>query len=180
MAYVPFAAALTAVRQVVDSAHGSLRTIPAARFTDALHEGVSEEELARRGIVAGKPFRVRIAGMRRNPSSPPILGSVLLYDVDWEIVVSRTVGPAEQVSADTMATLEALALEDADVLRQALCTPPNLATTSASAATGFCGDALVYVDTRAVLRTSRPPSKAQRFETIHRFTAVMKSLPAAA
>lgn len=180
MAYVPFGAALDAVREVARGAHGSLRTVPAARFADDLHEGTSEEELARRGTLASKPIRVRITGMDRNGASPTILGSVLLYDVAWEVVVSRTMAPIEQVDADTMADLEALAYEDADVLRQALCTPPNLRTNLAGTLTGICGDALVYAGSDARVVTVAATGKAQRYETIHRFTAVMKSLPAAA
>lgn len=180
MAYVPFAAALRAAREALEAAHGSLRTIPAGRLTDALHEGASEDELARRGALEAKPSRVELAGMRPHPASPPIIGSVLIYETDWEVTISRTVSPEQQVDADSMSELRALAWEDADVIRQALCTPPNLATTSTGTASGLCGDALVYVGTSAVLRTSQPPGKAQRYETIHRFTAAMKSIPSAA
>lgn len=177
MSYAPFSNVLTAIREVLDSNGGSIRKIAAARFTDDLAEGVQEPEAARRGIRADKPFRVRITGMRKHPKTPPINGNVILYLINVVVTVSRTVSTEEQVDAAKFATLEALGWEDADVIRQALCTPPNLATTAAGGATNILGAALSYVDSRGTLVPLKSDA-AQRYETIHRFTGGLKSTPA--
>lgn len=180
MAYFPWGAALTAIREVIESAHGSLRTIPASRFTEDLVEGTPDSELARRGTRSDVPIRVQIMGRRKNPASPPINSSVILRDADVVITVSRTIGPPEQVDANAMADLMCLANEDADALEQALSSPPNLATTVAGIATNIVGDSLVYVQSSNRVVSLRPPSSAQRYETIHRFRMTMKVTPATA
>jgi hypothetical protein len=177
MALGTYANILTAIREVLDSNGGSIRQIASTRFTDDLAEGVQEPEAQRRGIRADKPFRVRITNQRRHEASPPINGSKILYRFDCEVTISRTVGVLEQVSADDFAALEALGWEDADAIRQALCTPPNLEQTAASAATNIIGDALTYVDSRGRLVPIKGDG-AQRYETIHRFTAGLKVSPA--
>ncbi len=179
MALGTYANALTAIREVLDDAGGSLRTIAATRFTDDLDGSTAEAEKQRRGIRSDKPIRVRITGQRRHPKTPPINGSVLLYELDFEVTVSRTIATLEQISSDDFAVLEALAWEDADAIRQALCTPPNLEETAASAATNIVGDALRYVDSRGA-PVPLVGDGAQRYETIHRFTGALKVLPATA
>jgi len=176
MAYGSYANVLTAIREVLDDGTGSLRAIAAGRFTDDLDPSVDEAERQRRGIRSDKPFRVRITGQRRHPASPPILGSVILYEIDVEVTVSRTVATIEQLDADTFSVLEALAWEDADAIRQALCTPPNLESTSASAATGIVGDHLRYIDSRGKVVPIQGDG-AGRYETIHRFSAGLKVAP---
>lgn len=177
MAYGTYGNLLTAIREVLDANGGSIRKITASRFTDDLLEALPEEEAQRRGIRADKPFRARITGQRRHPASPPVNGSVHLLALDVEVTVSRTIATAEKVSADQFATLEALGWEDADAVRQALCTPPNLQTTAAAAVTNLVGDALVYVDSRGRLVPLQTDG-AQRYETIHRFTGCLKVSPA--
>ncbi len=178
MSYFTWTPALTAIREVLESAHGSLRTIPAARFTEDLVEGLSEEELARRGIRSDKPIRVRFTGSRKNPATPPTIGSTILRDHDLEVIVSRTISPEHQLDADLYAELQALAMEDGDAIEQALGTPPNLATTVAGTATNICGDALIYRGSSDRVVTTRTPAKAQRFETVHRFTLTAVVRPA--
>lgn len=175
MALATYSAALTAIREALDDGHGNLRTIASARFADTLHEGLSDDELTRRGVLGAKPFRVRFGGQRRHPASPPINSNVNLIAFDVDVIISRTVGPLEQADADAMATLEALAAEDADAVRQALETPPNLDTTASGTATNLCGGCLRYVRSQTPrVVTSAPPAKAQRFETTHRFEGVIK------
>ena len=102
---------------------------------------------------------------------------MILYEFDVEVTISRTVGTLEQIESDDFAVLEALAWEDADAIRQALCTPPNLETTAASGATNIIGDALRYTDSRGRVVPIQGDG-AQRYETIHRFTGGLKVSPA--
>src|SRR5690606_13533154 len=73
--------------------------------------------------------------------------------------------------------LEATQWEDADVIRQALETGPNLRLTSAAAATDLAGSALRWVRTRGRLVVSRDPTAAQRYESVHLFGGTLKSRP---
>lgn len=175
MALGTYAAALTAIREVLDDGAGNLRTVSAGRFVDALHEGISDDELATRGAITSKPFRVRLGGQRRHPASPPINSNINLIAFDVDVTVSRTITTQEQADPDLMATLEALTAEDGDAIRQALETPPNLNTTSAATATNICGGCLRFIrsSTPRVV-TGAPPAKAQRFEVTHRFEGVLK------
>lgn len=177
MALGTYANVLTAIREVLDDGTGSLRAISATRFTDDLDPSVAEAEAQRRGIRSGKPFRVRITGQRRHKASPPIIGSTILYEIDVEVTVSRTVSPLEQISSDDFAVLEALGWEDTDAIRQALCTPPNLRLTAASAPTNIAGAALRYIDSKGRVVPIKGDG-AQRYETIHRLTGVLKVFPA--
>ena len=177
MALATFGNALTAIREVLDDGSGSLRTISSSRFADKLPESVHESERQRRGITASKPFRVRVTNVRRNASSPPMNGSVHLLDFDVTVTVSRTIKPLEQMDSDAWATLEALAWEDADAIRQALCTPPNLETTSGAADTNIVGCALRYRDSSG-RPTPTQTDGAQRYETTHRLSGILKVSPA--
>lgn len=175
MALATYGAALTAIREVLDDAAGSLRTISATRFADTLHDGLSDDELARRGTFAAVPFRVSLGNFRRHPASPPINGNINLIAFDVDVVTARTITPLEQADADAMATLTALAAEDGDAVRQALETPPNLDTTVAGTATNICGSCLRYMRSNPPrIVTGSPPAKAQRHETTHRFEGVIK------
>lgn len=177
MAYAKFLPLLTAVREVLVGTSGALRAIPDTRFTDDLTEGLREEELARRGIVSKKPFRVRISEATTSRASPPTGGNLILYKVTVEVIVSRTIGTPELLSADKLAELEATQWEDADVIRQALETGPNLRVTSADAATDLASSALRWVRTRGRLVVSREPTAAQRYESVHLFGGTLKSRP---
>lgn len=177
MALGTYANALTAIREVLDDGTGNLRTISATRFTDDLDPSVGEPERQRRGIRADKPFRVRFLRQRRHEASPPIIGSIILYRFDVEVTVSRTIATEAQLDPDLFAELEALAWEDTDAIRQALCTPPNLDTTAASAPTNLISGALTYVESVARVVPIQGDG-AQRYETINKFTVGLKVSPA--
>lgn len=176
MALATYGAVLTAIREVLDDGHGSLRTIAATRFADALHDGLSEDELARRGVRSAVPFRVSLGNFRRHPLSPPINGNINLIAFDVDVTTSRTITPLEQADADAMARLAYLAAEDGDAVRQALETPPNLHHTAASTATNISGSCLRYLRSNPprIVSTGAPPAKAQRHETTHQFEGVIK------
>lgn len=177
MALGTYANVLTAIREVLDDGTGNLRTIAAGRFTDDLDPSVDEAERQRRGIRADKPFRVRFLRQRRHEASPPIIGSTIFYRFDVEVTISRTVATEAQLDSDLYATLEALAWEDTDAIRQALCTPPNLETTSASAPTNLIGSALTYVDSISRVVPIQGDG-AQRYETVNKFTVGLQVFPA--
>ena len=177
MAIANTAPVITAVREVLDSGHGNLRTIATTRFEDTLTEDLTEDALQTLSMHAAAAFRVRITGMRKNRASAPINSSVILRDIDLEVTVSRTIPIEGRISADSRADLEALAADDADAIAQALETAPNLQATVGGTATNLAGDCVRYVDSR--MRVVRgTPDGAQRIETVHRFTGVLKVSPA--
>ena len=68
------------------------------------------------------------------------------------------------------------AVEDADVVRQALEYPGNVAQTIAGADTDLCSGLLLYVRSRVAV-SGATDDGAQRVATIHEFTAKAISRP---
>jgi hypothetical protein len=176
MAYVKSQAILTRIREVVEESAGTLRTVPSARFLGQLPEGLAESEEARRALV--KP-RVHAAIIRtaRAAESPPITGNLVIYDLSVEVKIIRLVTRLEQLSDTDMDALQATALEDVDVVRQALEYPGNLTQTEAGDPTDLISGLLSYVDSR--IRVRREINQgAQILETIHTFSGKAIARPA--
>jgi len=177
VAYLKANAIITRVREIIEDGQGSLRTISATRFTGGYPEGgVGDDELARRGIAVSKPVQVVVRSLGRHPNSPPIGGNLEILEVEVEVAIARTIAIEEMVDDDAHTTLAALALEDVDVIRQALEWPANLTQTEAADATDLCS-----------LRLDRPASnikvgggqgKAYSLEYRLRFTGPAFSRPA--
>lgn len=170
MATIAANAIITAVRDVLDSAAGSLRTITAATFDGSAFAGLSDEEKSRLGTVRPN-FDVRIAGIAPHGSAPPRNNSLGLYAVRVEVVVYRHVGPVHKVTASTRDTAYAAAIEDGDAIAQALEWPGNLTQTSAAVATGLVGAKLMY-DGSEVSRVDLRDDSPGLIETIHRFHGI--------
>lgn len=173
MAYIAASAILTRVREVLEDSAGTLRTVPAARFLGDLPEGLSEDAEALRAI--SKP-RVEAAftAMKRSAASSPVIGSLLLYDVEIAVRIVRVVTTLEQLSDDDRVALQALALEDCDVVRQALEFPGNLTSTTGGTATGLCSGLLRYGASKVVVKRAVNDG-AQPIETVHTFTGVVQA-----
>lgn len=178
MAYAKFDALLTRIHEVLTDAAGDLRTIPNTRFTDDLAEGFAEEEYQRRGVLDAAPFRVRIVEVTPNRASPPIGGNLILYTLRLEVTVSRTLDPIALVGSDELRVIESAAWADADVIRQALESGPNLRTTAAGAVTDIASSRLRHIRSRGRALGSREAGAAQRYETAHTFQCIAKSRPA--
>lgn len=176
MSYAAYDAVLTRIREVIEDSRGILRTTPAARFTGDLPEGLEEVEEARRGVI-GPRVGANIVGLAPSAAAPPVMGNVMLTDVDIDVSVVRTVTPLEQLDDDSSDALRALAAIDAEVLRQALGYPGNLTTTQAGTATGIVSGLLRWTKSRVVLKR-KISDGAQPLETIHTFRAIVKSAPA--
>lgn len=136
-------AILTAIREVVEDATGSVRTIADGRFEPGTY---SDQARAAASVLALGNARaeVTISGLRRAPESPPVGGSFALYGLDVEVTVVRNFGVAAEVDTDTRVAIRAAALLDADLLQQALGWPGNLTQTSAAVATGLVSGLLRY------------------------------------
>lgn len=171
MAYVATSAILTRVREVIEDSAGTLRTVPAARFLGDLPEGLSEDAEAMRAI--SKPrVETSMVSVKRSPSSPPVIGSLLIYEIELAVRVIRVVTTLEQLSDDDRVALQALAFEDCDVIRQALEYPGNLTATTGGTATGLCSGLLRHVSSRAAPMRRRVDGGAQPLDVTHTFVGV--------
>jgi len=151
MAYVRTAAALRRIRQVVEQSLGSLRTTPVGRFGGEAPEGLADESLLAK--AADRPrVETSIISMTPSPATPPVIGNIRIYDVEFAIKVIRIVTPLEQVSDAHRDALMATAAEDVDILGQALGFPGNLATTATGTATDIISGLLVPQSARVVVR----------------------------
>lgn len=159
---------MTRVREVCDSAAGTLRTISAGRFTADYHDGLSDEEKAKR-VTTNPRFDVRATGLERNPSSPPTLHSLSFYDIEIAIEVSRPLSFSEATSDALRDDVLALAMQDGDVLAQALGYPGNLTTTSGGTATNLISGLLTHLGSEAGRTQTPTGDRPGLATTIHRF-----------
>ncbi len=144
MSVIKAHAILTAIREVLEDNAGSLRQIPVDRFRGNLPTGLSEQTEMRRALVKPR-IAASIQSIERHPQSPPITGNIILYSIGVEVRVVRTIVRLQQLSDEANDTLAALAVEDADYVRQALEYPHNIRGTRATVEgdgtypTGFVG-----------------------------------------
>lgn len=178
MAYIPAAAILTRIREVVQDAEGVLRTIDECRFRGDMHDGLSPDEQSRRGILGRAPAEASITRVRPHPQQLTRTCGINFVIAEIQIKIVRTLGPAEQVDDTLRDRAKALAAEDALALRQALEWPPNMATTRDGDATDI--GHIDWLDSRPVLGPVGTSAQALRLTTIHTFEATVTSRPAVA
>lgn len=170
------------MREVIEDAAGTLRTITAGRYIGGLAPGLDVNEEARRGLgvnVDGTkvPTEARVSAVRRSPASPPTMGNLALYEIDVEV---RSVYPYTSItklSDDGRSSLSGLAAASADRIAQAFGYPGNLLTTSGGQATGLVSGLLSYVGSSMTWKGT-VNGAGGTLEAIHRFKGVAKSAPA--
>ena len=170
MANINAAAILTRVREVVDDAAGSLRTISSTRFGESFYIEMSDDEQSRKA-VSGPKYDVRMTGLERHPASSPVNGSTALYNVEIEVTVARHLNVAHAVIDANRDTILAAAMEDGDHIAQALMYPGNLSTTTGGTSTGLASGMLQFEgsDTEVILGAASEPSLVR---SVHRFRGV--------
>lgn len=131
----PAAAIRTAVRQVLEGASGSVRTLPGSVFRAGVHEGKrAQAKAAKLMHSCDHRFDVQLGRMRNHPSTPVAANGptrVVILDVTID-VYTRTKSVVRDEARDEVLALIASDLERA---AQALHYPNNLATTAAPEAT---------------------------------------------
>jgi hypothetical protein len=130
VAYIKSAAIVTRIRELLEDGRGALRAITEGRFLGDLPEGLSIDAQHMR-TVTGARAASSIGGATRNAGSPPIMGNLILYDVPVRVRVIRLITPLEQIDDESREALEALALSDIDIVRQALECEGNVGGTEA-------------------------------------------------
>lgn len=129
MTYLASRAIVDCIHEALRDSAGVLRTVPLDRFRGDAPAGLSDSAQTMRALVAPR-LAASVPSVRRHPQSPLSNGSILLYSIGVEIRVVRTVTHIAQLSDSAHDALAALALEDCDVIRQAL-EYPNLRVTGA-------------------------------------------------
>lgn len=176
MSYIAAAQILTRIREVLEDSVGTLRTVPTNRFKGDAPEGLSEDALRIRAASFART-EASIVAMRPSPSTPPIIGNVLIDEIDVQVKIARTIEPISQIDDDTRVALQALALTDADVVRQALGFPGNLSTTTAGTATDLVSGLLRYISTNEIV-IGAVDDGAQTLSSIHLLRGLAISRPA--
>lgn len=175
MAYVQASALITRILECLTGGYGVSRTIAAGTYLGDFPQGLSEMEQMRRALVAPR-VRATFDVLGRSKFSPPINGSIILYDITVTITSLRVITRTDQVDADLNDAIKALATQDADAIRQVLEYPNNLLTTSAGAPTNLVSGMLTWATTSTnIIRDINPG--AQKLESVHTFTGILKDYP---
>lgn len=175
MALIAADAILTRIREACEDGVGSIRVIASTRYYGGAAFDLDDSEESLRGMERPR-VEARIGQVRRHTSTPSITSNLALYELDVVVRVVRHLAPDHKLDDDLRDDVKALALEDADVLNQALTWPGNLTTTTGGTATGLISGMLRYA-------SSDPPIIAQlstgaRIVTEHRFTGIAQVAPA--
>lgn len=170
------------LREVLEDARGTLRTIASGTYLGKLPPGLDVNEEARRALAvitngSGAPTEARVVNVKRSAASPPVIGNIALYDIEVEV---RQVWPFHSLNKlddDQRDVTQGLAAAAADIIAQALTYPGNLTTTHAGASTGLVSGMLAYVDS-AYQWAGAVNDAGGTLEARHRFKGVVKSAPA--
>lgn len=173
MATLPATVILTAIREVIEDAHGSNRTITADTYRGDASETRSASAEATRALE--KPqAEPRITMVERHPQTPPEPGSFRLVKLGVEVRLIRPVPGAAQITASLRDAIRGAAATDADLLRQALMWPGNLTATVAGTNTGLVSGMLTWLRSTANPIESDPDGTAGRLVTTHTFEGVAR------
>lgn len=168
MAYIDPDAIIERVRELCTENAGTLRQIALNRFSGGAYEGLTDDELSRRAASTPR-IDVRFLSQERADISPPITGNKLIYRFQLSVVITRHMHIEEKLTDATRDTARGLAWQDGDVLRQALCTPGNMAATEEAEDTGVISNALRYEGSDTT-RFQLVDDQAGLIETEHRFS----------
>jgi hypothetical protein len=180
MAYPAYAAALTAIREVVEGRAGVSRRVAdlpggVPRLIGDLPDGLTDEEEARRGMSTRA--EASITSIAPHPQTPLLLGDVRLETIEVTIRVTRTMELEGAVADAARDAFRAAASTDAAALQQALMCPGNLATTLAGAATGLLSGMLTQHQ-GSRYQFVGAAGAAMRMNATHVFRGVIRSAPA--
>ena len=179
MSYIKAEAITTRIKEVLEMNSGAFRAIPAGRFSGDLIEGLDIDEELRRALENPR-INANVVRVSRSPASPPIMGNVVLYDLELEVRIVRIMSTLEQLDDDSLQLLRSRAFEDVDVVRQALEFPGNLTTTEGGEATDIVSGMFRFVESNVATIKRMMSEGAQEAETLMKFSAVAIARPAVA
>jgi hypothetical protein len=172
---------LTRVREVTESAAGTLRTITAGVFIGDMPPGLGTNEEARRALAVLSngtkvPCEARVVRMRRSKASPPVIGNLALYDVEVEVRAVYPVATSVTLDDATRDSVSGLAAKHGDTLAQALGYPGNVSTTTAGQSTGVVSGLLSHDSSD--YEWTGVAGAGGTLVGRHRFKCVVRSAPA--
>ncbi len=170
MANVAAAAIFTAIREVIEDATGSIRTIPAARFNGGLYTGLERGAGTFRALAA-PIVETEIVSDTRNEATPPVNCSRAIRDLMIEITVVRQIEGPHKLDDDTRDAAKAAAAVDTDLIRQALTLPGNLTQTAAATATNLISGSLIFEEPSET-EVQLDGETGGRIVTLHRFKGI--------
>jgi len=172
MAQLAAAAILTAVREVVEDAAGSVRIITADTYRPGAHEALGEDAASTQALVKPRA-EARFTSIEPHGARPAEQGSFTLYALELEVTVTRFIGTEHMILDDVRTALRAVAAEDSSRLAQALGWPGNLVQTSAvvPVATGLVSGMLRHVSSE-IGDLEMVEGQDGRIVTVHSFTGV--------
>ena len=163
------------LREVLEDARGTLRTISANTFEGQFPPGLEVGEEARRAF--GNPrAEATVSSVARSAASPPVIGNIALYDIGVDVRVAYPLTSAAWVVDAVRDSAVGAAYKAADVVAQALTYPGNLTTTQAGAATGVVSGMLAFV--KSDIRSTGSDQTGGIVEAMLRFKGVVQSAPA--
>jgi hypothetical protein len=177
VAAIRAAAITTRIREVLEDGAGTLRTISSTRFLGDLPEGLSDDAALARSTAKPR-VEATIVSMAQSAASPPDNGNLHILDIEVDVKVVRIMSPVEQLDDDSRSALLALAIEDADMIRQALRYAGNLTQTTAGTACDLVSNCLAVYRGSSVKIRRAIDEGAQPVETLHRFLGRAISRPA--
>jgi hypothetical protein len=116
---VDFTTILTSLRMMLEAGNGDNLEIPATRFDGDLYATLELDEQSRRALVSPR-IEARITRVTPFPSSPLEEYPLVRYEIGIEILVVRHGNDAHKLVNATRDDIKALAVQDADVICQAL------------------------------------------------------------
>ena len=173
MAYLRTDRILMRLKEIVEDGLAQYRTITDGYYIGDLPTGLSTSADLRRA-TEGARIHVNMPGLTRAAESPPTNGSLLIYDIAIEIRIIRLLDRGTQLTPNDQYLVQALAGQDADVLRQAIEYSRNTRFLANGDPTGVIG--LLWTNTSAQVR-GLIDEGAQTIETIHRFSGKAVTTP---
>lgn len=171
---------VTRMREVLEDARGTLRTITSGTFSGNLPPGLDVNEEARRALNLdgiNVPTEARITSLKRSPASPPVIGNLALYAVEVEVRQVFAMDSGAKIVDATRDGLQGLAAEYGEVIAQAFTYPGNLTQTQTAKATGLVSGMFAYVDS-AFEWKGQVNEAGGTLEARHRFKGTVRSAPA--
>src|SRR5690606_6135867 len=149
----------TAIRQLIRGELGSVRTVPAGEWIEGqpaqrgMHGGLDGDSTRRLRAEGKRLFDVEVAPARRTIAVGSSAASHSLLAITARVVLWLPITlVAETVSADHRYAARADALEQAQVIREAIEWPGNLLATADGALTGIVSGRLGEAQTPRIVR----------------------------
>lgn len=174
MAYLRTTEILTRLQEIIEDGLAQYRTIAAGTYVGDLPTGLSTVADQRRALEAPR-VEVSFTGVSRAAESPPTNGSLLIYDFGIELRIIRLVDRSAQLTPALKLVIEAEAMRDADVCRQAVEYVRNTRFTAAGSPTGIIG--IRYISSGRPTTRGLIDDGAQTVETLHTFSGKAVTTP---